>query len=40
MAKAMPKAELLVLKNASHVGPLEQHDLVGEKIKAFLRGIS
>jgi len=39
MAKAMPKAELLVLKNASHVGPLEQHDLVGEKIRGFLHAL-
>ena len=36
MAKAMPKAELLVVKNGSHVAPLEQHDLVGEKIRSFL----
>lgn len=39
MAKALPTAELFVLKNASHVGPLEQHDLVGEKIRAFLHGL-
>ncbi len=37
MAKAMPKAELLVVKNGSHVAPLEQHELVDEKIRAFLR---
>jgi pimeloyl-ACP methyl ester carboxylesterase len=37
MAKAMPKAELFVVKNGSHVAPLEQHDLVDEKIRAFLR---
>jgi pimeloyl-ACP methyl ester carboxylesterase len=37
MAKAMPKAELFVVKNGSHVAPLEQHDMVDEKIRAFLR---
>jgi pimeloyl-ACP methyl ester carboxylesterase len=37
MAKAMPKAELFVVKNGSHVAPLEQHDLVGEKVRSFLR---
>lgn len=37
MAKAMPKAKLFVVKNGSHVAPLEQHDLVGDKIRSFLR---
>ncbi len=37
MAKAIPKAELLVVKNGSHVAPLEQHELVGDKIRSFLR---
>ncbi len=40
MAKAMPKAELFVVKNGSHVAPLEQHDLVDDKIRSFLHGIS
>ena len=40
MAKAMPNAELFVVKNASHVAPLEQHDLVDEKIRSFLHGLS
>jgi pimeloyl-ACP methyl ester carboxylesterase len=37
MAKAMPGAELFVVKNGSHVAPLEQHELVDERIRAFLR---
>jgi pimeloyl-ACP methyl ester carboxylesterase len=37
MAKAMPRAELFVVKNGSHVAPLEQHELVGEKIRSFLK---
>jgi len=40
MAKAMPKAELFVVKNGSHVAPLEQHELVGDKIRSFLRELS
>jgi pimeloyl-ACP methyl ester carboxylesterase len=36
MAKAMPKAELFVVKNGSHVAPLEQHAVVNEKIRSFL----
>jgi pimeloyl-ACP methyl ester carboxylesterase len=39
MAKALPNAELFVLKNGSHVSPLEQHDLVGEKVRAFLQKV-
>lgn len=37
MAKAMPKADLLVVKNGSHVAPLEQHALVDRRIHEFLR---
>jgi pimeloyl-ACP methyl ester carboxylesterase len=37
MAKAMPGADLLVVKNGSHVAPLEQHELVDERVAAFLR---
>jgi len=37
MAKAMPGADLLVVKNGSHVAPLEQHELVDGRIDAFLR---
>jgi len=37
MAKAMPTAELFVVKNGSHVAPLEQHEMVDERIRAFLR---
>lgn len=33
MAKAIPGAELLVLKNGSHAAPLEQHDLVDGRIR-------
>jgi len=39
MAKAMPKSELFVVRGGSHVAPLEQHELVGEKIRAFLRAL-
>lgn len=40
MAKAMPKAELFVVKNGSHVAPLEQHALVGEKVRSFMRELA
>jgi pimeloyl-ACP methyl ester carboxylesterase len=39
MAKAMPHAELFVVKNGSHVAPLEQHEMVNDKIRSFLRDI-
>ncbi|HSQ65234.1 MAG TPA: alpha/beta hydrolase [Polyangiaceae bacterium] len=37
MAKSIPPAELLVAKEGSHAAPLEQHELIDEKILAFLR---
>jgi pimeloyl-ACP methyl ester carboxylesterase len=37
MAKAIPTAELFVVKNGSHAAPLEQHEAVDERIRAFLR---
>ena len=40
MAKAFRNVELFVVKNGSHVAPLEQHELVFEKIHAFLSQIS
>jgi pimeloyl-ACP methyl ester carboxylesterase len=40
MAKSMPTAELFVVKNGSHVTPLEQHELVGDRIKTFLHGLA
>jgi pimeloyl-ACP methyl ester carboxylesterase len=36
MQKAIPGAELLMLKGGSHVAPLEQHEVVREKLLAFL----
>jgi pimeloyl-ACP methyl ester carboxylesterase len=35
----MPKSELFVVKNGSHVAPLEQHELVNDKIRSFLRAL-
>lgn len=40
LAKAMPNAELFVVKGGSHVAPLEQHELVDEKIRSFLHGLA
>ncbi len=40
MAKSMPTAELFVVKNGSHVTPLEQHELVSDRIKTFLHGLA
>jgi pimeloyl-ACP methyl ester carboxylesterase len=37
MAKRIPGAELLMLKNGSHVAPLEQHDLADQRITEFVR---
>ena len=37
MQKAIPGAELLMLKGGSHVAPLEQHELVRERLLAFLK---
>jgi len=37
MAEAIPGAELVVVKNGTHVAPLEQPDVVDSKITAFLR---
>jgi pimeloyl-ACP methyl ester carboxylesterase len=36
MAKSIPGAELMVVAGASHVAPLEQHDLVDAKIAEFV----
>ena len=37
MAEAIPGAELLLVKNGTHVASLEQHELVDGKIRDFLR---
>jgi pimeloyl-ACP methyl ester carboxylesterase len=37
MAKAMPRAELFVLPDASHVGPLEWPEFVWLRLRRFLR---
>jgi pimeloyl-ACP methyl ester carboxylesterase len=37
MQRAIPGAELLLVPNGSHVAPLEQPTLVGERIKTFIR---
>jgi pimeloyl-ACP methyl ester carboxylesterase len=37
MANAIPDAEFLMVKSGTHVASLEQHELVDEKIRDFLR---
>ena len=36
LAAALPNAELLIVPHGTHVAPIEQPDLVNEKIRAFL----
>ncbi|MEO0813625.1 MAG: alpha/beta hydrolase, partial [Myxococcota bacterium] len=36
MARMIPQAELLVVPNGSHVAPLEEPELVGERVRGFL----
>jgi pimeloyl-ACP methyl ester carboxylesterase len=36
MQKAIPGAELLMLTGGSHVAPIEQHEIVAERVKSFL----
>ena len=40
MAKAIPGAELLILKNGTHVAPIEQPELVDARIDAFVRRLA
>jgi len=37
MAKALPCAELMMLRGATHVAPLEQREVVAERVTQFLR---
>jgi pimeloyl-ACP methyl ester carboxylesterase len=37
MAREMPQAELLMVHDGTHVASIEQHELVDERIAAFLR---
>jgi pimeloyl-ACP methyl ester carboxylesterase len=37
MAKALPRAELVMLPGATHVAPLEQREVVRERITQFLQ---
>ncbi len=37
MQEAIPGAELLMLAGGSHVAPIEQHEIVAERVSAFLR---
>jgi pimeloyl-ACP methyl ester carboxylesterase len=37
MAEALPKGELLVVPRGTHVAPIEQPELVDERVVAFLR---
>jgi pimeloyl-ACP methyl ester carboxylesterase len=37
MAERIPGAELLMVKRGTHVAPLEQHELVNDAIKKFIR---
>lgn len=36
MAEQIPNAELLMVEGGSHVAPIEQPELVGERIRAFI----
>jgi pimeloyl-ACP methyl ester carboxylesterase len=40
MAKALPRAELVMLPGATHVAPLEQREVVGDQVKRFLETAS
>ncbi len=40
MAERMPKAELLMVTGGSHVAPIEQPELVGERIRAFFERVA
>lgn len=40
MAAQLPNAELLMVKGGSHVAPLEQPELVGERIRAFIERVA
>lgn len=37
MAEAIPRGELLLVSNGTHVTPIEQPELVNERIQSFLR---
>src|SRR5262249_43599389 len=40
MAERIPNAELLMVQGGSHVAPIEQPGLVGERIRAFIERVS
>jgi pimeloyl-ACP methyl ester carboxylesterase len=40
MAKALPHAELVMLPGATHVAPLEQRDVVADRVTQFLEMLS
>ncbi len=40
MAETIPKAELLMVPGGTHVAPIEQPDLVGARIRAFIERVS
>jgi pimeloyl-ACP methyl ester carboxylesterase len=40
MAKALPRAELVMLPGATHVAPLEQRQVVGERVAQFITTIT
>jgi pimeloyl-ACP methyl ester carboxylesterase len=40
MAERIPNAELLMVRGGSHVAPIEQPELVGERIRAFVTRLS
>jgi pimeloyl-ACP methyl ester carboxylesterase len=40
MAEQIPGAELLVVPAGSHVAPIEQPELVGARIKAFVARVT
>ena len=37
MAETLPRGELLLVRDGSHVAPLEQPELVDARVMAFLR---
>jgi pimeloyl-ACP methyl ester carboxylesterase len=40
LAKALPRAELVMLPGATHVAPLEQREVVGERVARFLAAVA
>jgi len=39
MAKALPHGDLVILRGATHVAPLEQREIVAAQVSRFLNGL-